>query len=167
MRMQQAKKLIGSVFWQFLPAAWSLACFLNIPLAMLDGINFWQLLPVAWNLAGRIFRLQATCHRQNFDSFNSWTFSKCSLDRLEKSWQFQKTCLDDRVISTIEKSRSCLKTTFQSKKSWSRSRFIKIYQKSCFFSRSRLRVSWFKLFTRSRFLSLLRFLSLKSIKKAW
>ncbi len=72
MLMQQAKKLIGFVFWQFLPVAWSLACFLNIPLALLDRICLWQLLPEAWNLAGQIFRLQATCHRQNFGSFNSW-----------------------------------------------------------------------------------------------
>jgi hypothetical protein len=71
MLMPQAKKLIGFVFWQFLPTAWSLACFLNIPLTMLDRISFWQLLPVAWNLAWQIFRLQATCHRQNFGSFNS------------------------------------------------------------------------------------------------
>jgi len=40
MLMQQAKKLIGFVFRQFSPAAWSLACFLNIPLALLDRICF-------------------------------------------------------------------------------------------------------------------------------
>jgi hypothetical protein len=69
--MQQAKKLIGFVFRQFLPAAWRIACFLDIPLALLDRICFKQLLPGALNFAGEIFRLQATCHRQNFGSFNS------------------------------------------------------------------------------------------------
>ncbi len=54
--------------------------------------------------------------------------------RLRKSWQLQKACLDDREVSVkIEKSQFCLEATFQSQKSWSRSRFIKIYQKSWFF----------------------------------
>jgi hypothetical protein len=38
MFIQQAKKLMGFVLRQFLPAACSLAYFLNIPLAMLDRI---------------------------------------------------------------------------------------------------------------------------------
>jgi hypothetical protein len=58
--MQQAKKLIGFVFRLFLPAAWSLACFLHIPLALLDRICFEQLLPGALNFAGEIFRQHAT-----------------------------------------------------------------------------------------------------------
>ncbi len=51
------------------------------------------------------------------------TLSKSRSQQSRKSWQFQKACLDNRVVLIkIEISQICLDTTFQSQKSWSRSR---------------------------------------------